>query len=313
MSVKCSLVIIGMLILVFIVLLYINNKVKKHKQRTKRIFSLVIVSILTFLFILQIVFIALLSAPTDLVEDFPFLFNVNEQSFGWISIWLAVLDIILSSITAIVAIIISLRQDDITQLEFKNSLIPRIKEDGFKSNVIKKDDWLWDLTQNKLCIKETEKFFRDEIYILDFQLLEELNPSIEYEIYDFKLYKGFVGANAINENCLFSTDNETVNVFLEQKQKHGEWVLEILLAFKKSVLLNQETNKFLSNLFSSVSKEDESKYTLVLNLKIMPKLYEKKNFRELSLTIQLLNEAAATGNINKDSFYSVYAVENKII
>ena len=312
MTVKCSLVIIGMLILVFIVLLYINNKVKKHKQRTKRIFSLVIVSILIFLFILQIVFIALLSAPANLVELFPFLFCVNEQSFGWISIWLAVFDIILSSITAIVAIIISLRQDDLTQLEFRNSLIPRIKRNGFKARSLKKSDFFWPLACQQLSIKQNkEKGFENNIYLLDFQLLEELNIGVKYEINKLKVYKGFVGINKLDKNCLICSDKDQVRIFLSQKQKYDSWFLEILFGFEAKSRFSEDANKFLSVICSGGVTKDESEYTLALELTLQP--YCDKDSRNLLMMIQLLNEAAATGNMNKKPYFSVYAVENKFI
>lgn len=318
MSLKFLLLII-FFIMVAIICVIIYLGITKNTIKSKRIIILSLASFLSFLFLLEIVLLTLLPSPENFMRKFSYLFEIDDLTNTWITIWLSIISIFVSLITALIAILISIKQDDLVKFEFETSLIPMLESDGFKS---------WYIPPNEINIyehinsrtpKPNEPYKNlGGVFVLDFQLKNELNLNIKYEIESVKIYDGLHSIEEIEKNSdkdkLIGTfTNNDQCIFLDIKQRKGAFVLEHQIYIKDRAQFNEAFNRFLINLETPRYQQNQSMYSLLFNIDLKSLSHKYQVNKKLILLINLWNESVVQDDRTLENTFTVNSVEHKFV
>lgn len=299
------------LLTVFVGLLFYLNSRKKHLEH-RRQYTLILITAFSFSFLWEVVFLLLLPAPDVIVQKIPTLFMFGDSTNNWIGIWLAIIDIIVSIITALAALLISFKQDDLVKFEFETSLIPLFQADGFCSKFLSPNDAkMWEFYKT---IVPQDMDFKNHggIFLLDFGLKSELNPNMEYVVESLDVYCGMLSKDKINKDVAIASLSKNDNsVFLESKQKNGSFVLESQIVIEDRGIFSDEFNVFLCDLETPEFSENSSSYTLLFNITLSSRSTKYVMNKRMKLLINLVNEAALFRDRNKDNVYKIYSASHE--
>lgn len=315
MSLKILLLSIFAIIAILITTTIYLTKTKRI-IKNNRCLIIFISSFASLLCLIEIVLLVLLPTPENIVQKFSYLFVIDDLTNIWITIWLSIISIFVSLVTALVAIYISIKQDDIVKFEFETSLVPLLQSNGFNCRFISKfEATKLGHLKNRIpeCTEESQS--HSGFFIFDFNLQNEININIKYEIESLKVYQGLKTIdeteNKNDTNLIHTFDCNDKCLFLDIKQHKDSLVFENQIFIKGMQNYPKELNKFLTVMESSINKQNASMYSMLytINLKSLSTKYSFN--KQLVLLVNLINENAYQSIFDRDNTFTIHSVEHK--
>lgn len=291
-----TILILIVLILVVTLLIYLTYKDLKDilfypHENKKRYIRITIYSIITLCLLSFLLHFPTLSLLEKL---FPNLYRTSAAD--WVQIWLAILSLVVSSVIAILALALTLKQKEKENFQLYSSLEFTPISNSLNVKL------LTELLKIKNYENIFENPFENNIYILSFSLIDFLNPELEYELTKFTIRtkedsnnnaifsdeyyaeeETFVNNNGrkkqlVFENYIYCDEKNTktnINIILSKNHTKGE-------NFEDRLLAIMDPNIYRVN-------EQRSRFEIELNFNLKASKYYKF-FDNKTYTITMLVE-----------------------
>jgi hypothetical protein len=283
----------------------------KHKMDLPFIF---VFSGISFFFSLAIVFLTVAPSVTWLQTVLPEAITISGSTEFWSGTWLSILSIVISVATAVVATLISRKQDDLVQFEFESSLTPVLLTDGFKSEFVSKAEMRTNniyKNAHNISLKDFEP--NGGLFILQFSLKNEINPSIKYILEDFNIYRGVYNIETIEDAVsILSQDDKICHETIKKIYQRDGCVLELRFCVKDRTKFKESFNMFLINLENAIINHLHSSYTIYLKMKIDSENPRYNDDKHMIMTICIVNEASLIVDSNVENRFKVYSTDAQI-
>ena len=299
-----AVLILIILILAVVLLVYLIYKdlkdILSHPHENRKRYIRITMCSVTTLCLLS--FLLHFPALSLLKELFPNLYQTSAAD--WVQIWLAILSLVVSSVIAILAIALTLKQKEKENFQLYSSLEFTPISNSLKVKL------LTELQKIKKYENIFENPFENNIYILSFSLIDFLNPEIEYELTRFTIRaKGdsnnnddfldecyaeeetFVNNKSskkqlVFENYIYCEEKDTktnINIILSKTHPNGENFEDHLLTIMTPNIhhVNKQRSKYEIELIFNLKSSEYYKFfdnkTYIITMLIENKKIENKN------------------------------------